>query len=484
MSREILINVTPSETRVAMIDNGMLQELMIERSSKRAYTGNIYMGRVLRIMPGMQAAFVDIGLERSAFLHLSDIRRAAQSEEEAELSISDVLTPGQVLMLQVVKDPLGTKGARLTTHISLPSRYMVLTPGHPQIGVSLRIPEQGREQLRSLVEDACDDDRNNGFIVRTNAEDVDTFVLRADMAYLEKLWQLIEARRKTARPGDCVYEDLPLYTRVIRDSMTANIERVRLDSSAAFDKTLAFVRQFLPEWTDKIELYQEARPIFDLHGVEDEINRALERQVNLKSGGHLVIDQTEAMTTIDVNTGSFIGYRNHEDTIFKTNLEAAQAIARQLRLRNLGGIIIIDFIDMADQAHRDSVLETLSLALAADHAKTSISGLSELGLVEMTRKRTSESLEHVMCEPCLMCNGVGYVKTSETVAFEIFREIIRSVRQFNAERLMVMAAPQVVDRILDDDASIIAELEEALGKTIRFKPEDQYSQEQFDVVLL
>ncbi len=484
MSEEILINVTPSEIRVAMIDNGMLQELMIERRSKRAYTGNIYLGKIIRVLPGMQAAFVDIGLERSAFLHLSDIRRNNHNDDEPEPSINDVVSQGQELLVQVIKDPLGTKGARLTTQISVPSRYMVLTPGNPQTGVSLRIAEEARDHLKQMVEDARPEPNGHGFIVRTNAEEVDQFVLRADMAFLNKLWAVIEDRRKGAKPGDCVYEDLPLYIRVIRDSMTANIERVRIDSILAYEQTAGFVSQFLPDWASKIEAYQEARPIFDLHGVEDEINRALERQVNLKSGGHLVIDQTEAMTTIDVNTGSYVGFRNHAETIFKTNLEAAQAIARQLRLRNLGGIIIIDFIDMEDEPHREQVHRTLSRALEQDHVKTSISGLSELGLVEMTRKRTSESLEHVLCEPCNSCGGVGYIKSVETIAYEIFREIIRSVRQFDAEHLMVLAEPSVVDRILDEDASIVADLEESLGKAIEFKREDQYSQEQFDVVLL
>ena len=488
MRQEILINVTPSETRVAVVENGMLQELMLERSSRRAYLGNIYQGKVVRILPGMQAAFVDIGLQRAAFLHASDISADASAKtnggQEAP-GISELLHEGAQLMVQVIKDPLGSKGARLTTEISLPSRYLVLMPFSNQIGISVRIEDEiERQRLKGMVQDAMDDDDNYGYIVRTNAEGVDLFVLRADLSFLRKLWRSIMERINTAASGDCVYEDLSLDVRVLRDLMTSDVERVRIDSKRAYDRTLDFVGKFLPDWCDRIEHYEEERPIFDIYGVEDDINNALKRHVPLKSGGSVVIDQTEAMTTVDVNTGGFVGHRNLEETIFKTNLEAAQAIARQLRLRNLGGIIIIDFIDMELDSHKQQVLRTLEKTLAKDHAKTGISEISNLGLVEMTRKRTSESLEHFLCEPCANCSGRGYLKTAETVSFEIFREILRSVRQFEATRLRVIAAPAVVEQILDEGSATVAELEDFIDMSIRFQPEDQYSQEQFDVVLL
>jgi ribonuclease G len=488
MSEEILINVTPSETRVAVVENGMLQELMLERSSRRAYLGNIYQGKVVRVLPGMQAAFVEIGLQRAAFLHASDISLGAVEKSEVGQdvpSITELLKEGQKVLVQVIKDPLGSKGARLTTDISLPSRYLVAMPFSSQVGVSIRIEDEDeRQRLKGLVEDALGDNEQKGFIVRTNAEGVDLFALRADLSFLSKLWDSIKERAAKADFGDCVYEDMSLDVRTLRDLMTSDVERVRIDSAMAHGRTLDFVRKFIPEWSERIEHYQEERPIFDIYGVEDDINNALERQVPLKSGGHLVIDQTEAMTTVDVNTGGFVGHRNLEDTIFKTNLEAAQAIARQLRLRNLGGIVIIDFIDMTEEQHKQQVLRTLEKNLAKDHAKTSLSEISDLGLVEMTRKRTSESLEHFLCEPCACCMGRGFNKTAETVCFEIFREIIRSVRQFDAAQLMVIAAPSVVDQILDEESATVAELEEFIDKTIRFQPEDQYAQEQFDVVLL
>ena len=488
MSEEILINVTPSETRVAVVENGMLQELMLERSSRRAYLGNIYQGNVVRILPGMQAAFVDIGLQRAAFLHASDISlgTTAKTGNGQEIpGISELLREGATVMVQVIKDPLGSKGARLTTDISLPSRYLVVMPFSSQIGVSVRIEDESeRQRLKGMVEDAMPEGENCGYIVRTNAEGIDLFALRADLSFLRKLWDLILERAASAESGDCVYEDLSLDVRALRDLMTSDVERVRIDSGQAYTRTLSFVSKFIPEWSDRIEHYEEERPIFDIYGVEDDVNSALERQVPLKSGGHVVIDQTEAMTTVDVNTGGFVGHRNLEETIFKTNLEAAQAIARQLRLRNLGGIIIIDFIDMSEEAHKKQVLRTLEKVLAKDHAKTSISEISHLGLVEMTRKRTSESLEHFLCESCVNCMGRGYLKTAETVSFEIFREILRSVRQFEATQLRVIAAPSVVDQILDEESATVAELEDFIDKTIRFQPEDQYSQEQFDVVLL
>jgi ribonuclease G len=495
VSEEILINVTPRETRVGVVENGMLQEVHIERAQRRGYVGNIYKGKVSRVMPGMQAAFVEIGLERAAFLHASDIVRAAPSlvgDTAAEGSsasgptppILDLVREGHEIVVQVVKDPIGSKGARLTTHLSIPSRYLVLLPYSRMVGVSVRIEDEAerarlKESLQQLGRDG-----NLGFIVRTNAEGQTHEALAEDVDYLGRLWQAVQEGISQARVGTRIYEDLPLSLRALRDLMRRDIEKVRVDSRETFDKIHSFTQQFMPDLVDRIEHYPGERPIFDLYGVEDEIQRALRKEVPLKSGGYLIVDQTEAMTTVDVNTGAFLGHRNLEETVYRTNLEAAQAAARQLRLRNLGGIIIIDFIDMTDEEHKRQVLRTLEKALARDHAKTTVYDMSPLGLVEMTRKRTTESLERQLCEPCPECGGRGSLKTAETVTYEIFREITRAVRQFDAEKLLVLAAPKVVSRILEEESAAVAELEEFIRKTIRFQPEEHYSQEQFDVVLL
>jgi len=492
VTEEILINVTPRETRVALVENGMLQEMHVERTSRRGYVGNIYKGRVNRVMPGMQAAFVEIGLERAAFLHAADILRpvTALAGEDAENGpppqqpIRELVREGQEIIVQVVKDPIGSKGARLTTHLSLPSRYLVLLPQSKVAGVSVRIEdEEERTRLKDVLQDFVSQ-TGLGYIARTNAEGETREALAKDVAYLGKLWTAMSETIAGSRVGERIYEDLPLPLRALRDLMPSDVEKVRVDSREYFERTANFAHQFMPELADRVEHYPGERPIFDLYGIEDEIQHALQREVPLKSGGYLVIDQTEAMTTIDVNTGAFLGHRNLEETVYKTNLEAAQSAARQLRLRNLGGIIIIDFIDMTDEEHRRQVLRTLEKSLAADHAKTSVLEMSPLGLVEMTRKRTVESLERQLCEPCPVCEGRGSIKTAETVTYEIFREIMRAVRQFEAQKLLVLAAPRVVTRILDDESAAVAELEEFIGKTIRFQAEESYAQEQYDVVLL
>jgi ribonuclease G len=495
VSEEILINVTPRETRVALVENGMLQEVYLERASRRGYFGNIYRGKVSRVMPGMQAAFVEIGLERAAFLHASDIVRTPAAENDPgehgnggpapTPAIGELVREGQELTVQVVKDPIGSKGARLTTHLSIPSRYLVLLPGSRMLGVSARIEDEAeRQRLKDIIGKLQDPARPCGYIIRTNAEGQSAEALAEDVAYLGKVWEAVQAGLGGARVGTRIYEDLSLPLRAVRDLMRSNVEKVRIDSRETLDRTLEFARQFVPELLERIEHYPGERPIFDLYGVEDEIQRALKKEVPLKSGGYLIIDQTEAMTTIDVNTGAFLGTRNLEETVYRTNLEAAQAAARQLRLRNLGGIIIIDFIDMTDDEHKRQVLRTLEKALARDHAKTTVFDMSPLGLVEMTRKRTVDSLERQLCEPCPECAGRGSIKTAETVCYEIFREITRAVRQFDAAKLLVLAAPKVVAKILDEESAAVAELEEFIGKTIRFQPEEQYSQEQYDVVLL
>ena len=495
MTEEILVNVTPRETRVAVVENGMLQELHIERGWSRGVVGNIHKGRVQRVMPGMQAAFVDIGLERAAFLHAADIVRPAPvgngTGEDAVLPpaptrpIAELLREGQEIIVQVVKDPIGTKGARLTTQLSIPSRYLVLLPRNRVVGVSARIEDElERQRLKAIVSQLTPPDVGHGYIIRTNAEGQPDEALAEDVAYLSRAWALIEQRSQTARVGERIYEDLTLPLRAVRDLMRRDVERVKVDSRETCDRLRAFAAQYMPGLDEKIEHYGGARPIFDLYGVEDEIQRALDKQVPLKSGGYLVIDQTEAMTTVDINTGSFLGQRNLEETVYRTNLEAAQSVARQLRLRNLGGIIIIDFIDMTDAEHKRQVLRQLEKALARDHAKTTVYDFSPLGLVEMTRKRTTESLERQLSEPCHECSGRGMLKTPETVTYEIFRDIVRQVRQFDAQRLLVIASPKVVTRITEEESAAVAELEEFLGKSIRFQADEQYAQEQFDVVLL
>ena len=493
MSEEILINVTPRETRVALVENGMLQELHIERSSRRGVVGNVYKGRVQRVMPGMQAAFVEIGLERAAFLHASDILRLPQvqtgeSEEPAPptppLPISSLVQEGQEIVVQVVKDPIGSKGARLTTQISIPSRYLVLLPYSRVIGVSARIEDDvERVRLKTTMAELVNGS-GLGYIVRTNAEGQSAEALAEDVDYLRRAWQVIGEASKSMKVGQRIYEDLSLPLWAVRDLMRKDVDKVRVDSRETFERLMEFARQFMPDLAERVEHYSGERPVFDLYGVEDEIQRAMQNEVPLKSGGYLIIDQTEAMTTVDVNTGSFLGQRNLEETVYRTNLEAAQSVARQLRLRNLGGIIIIDFIDMTDDEHKRQVLRTLEKGLARDHTKTTVYDFSPLGLVEMTRKRTTESLERQLCEPCHECGGRGSLKTPETIIYEIFREITRAVRQFEASQLLVIASPKVVGKITDEESSAVAELEEFLGKGIRFQADEQYAQEQFDVVLL
>ncbi|MCC7257520.1 MAG: ribonuclease G [Gammaproteobacteria bacterium] len=488
MSAEILINVTAREVRAAVVESGVLQEVLIERASRRALLGNIYKGRVSRVLPGMQAAFVEIGLERTAFLHTSDIAPppGAPAELKGRASaIRDLLREGDEILVQVLKDPIGTKGARLTTFITVPSRYLVLLPRSGGIGISSRIEsETERERLKQATGEVLAAAPGHGVIVRTAAEGAPLEALRADMDYLVRLWERIERSAREARPGSLVHADLPLAVRVARDIVHAGVERVRVDSADAFARLREFAAEFMPGLGTSIELYADSRPILDLYGVEDEVQKALQDKVPLKSGGYIVIEQTEAMTTVDVNTGGYVGHRNLEETIFRTNLEAAVAIARQLRLRNLGGIIIIDFIDMEEPEHRAQVIAVLRAALDEDHAHTDITQVSPLGLVEMTRKRTRESLEHVMCQPCPTCAGRGSVKTPETVCYEIFREILRQHGQFDIREMVVLAHQDVIELLLDEESGSLAELSDLTGKPIRLQAESQFAPDRFDVVLI
>lgn len=505
------------------MENGVLQEFFLERAIKRGLVSNIYKGRVSRVLPGMQAAFVDIGLERAAFLHASDIAGAnpakridiigANSKNKVcetstmansqppKQNINELVHEGQILLVQIIKEPIGTKGARLSTYLSLPSRYLVYMPKSDTIGVSQRIEdEEERLRLRTLVEGLSQTSLqtakpesfqvskssmdNEGFIVRTAAEGAESNVIHTDMLFLRALWNCLVKKEQEMHKTGLVHEDLPLVVRTLRELACTEVRKIRIDSQEICQKLMTFAQQFLPENSLEIEYYSGERPIFDIYGVEDEIHKALNPKVQLKSGGHLVIDQTEAMTTIDVNTGAYVGNRNLEETIFKTNLEATQSIARQLRLRNLGGIIIIDFIDMSSDEHKRQVMRLLEKCLSRDRTKTQISNLSPLGLVQMTRKRTRESLEQILCESCPTCDGSGSVKTAETVCYEIFREILREARQFDADRLLILASQSVVDKLIDEESNAFAELEELVGRPITLRADNMYTQEQYDVVLM
>ena len=485
---EILINVTPSEVRAAILENGILQEVHIERSARRGLISNIYKGRVSRVLPGMQAAFIDIGLPRTAFLHASDIARGSPNGNgDGEIpDIRSLVREGDELLVQVAKDPLGNKGARLTAFITLPSRNLVLLPHGDSVGISARIEDADeRDRLRDVVEGLlAERGLSCGGIVRTVAEGAEIDALRADLDYLLKLWEVVQQRCSQAAVKALVHEDLSLPLRVLRDFVSSDVERILIDSEKDFDEMRAFAGTFLPAVEPMLELYKRRRPIFDLHAIEDEIRKALDRSIPLKSGGYIIFDQTEAMTTVDVNTGAYVGHRNLEETIYRTNLEAAVAIARQLRLRNLGGIIIIDFIDMDEAEHRNNVLGILEQSLARDHARHQITPVSPLGLVEMTRKRTRESLQHILCEDCPTCEGRSFIMTAETVCFEIFREVIRQSRQFEFEEALVLAHQDVIELLLDEQARSLAELEEQTGKSIRLQSESLYLQDQFDVVLM
>ena len=487
---EVLVNVAPREVRAALIENGILQEVYVERATRRGLISNIYKGRVSRVLPGMQAAFVDIGLERTAFLHASGIVQRDPNNgplnSQTLPDIRELIREGEDVVVQVLKDPLGTKGARLTTFITLPSRFLVLLPTGSGVGVSSRIDDESeRERLRGIVEELMDEDAGpGGIIVRTAADGVSRDALRADLKFLRKLWSVIQLQCSDAAVKSLIHEDLPLPIRVLRDLVTSSVERILVDSEDDFEEMKVFAASFLPEVEPMLELYTRRRPIFDLHGIEDEIRKALGRSVPLKSGGYVIFDQTEAMTTIDVNTGAYVGHRNLEETIYRTNLEAAVAIARQLRLRNLGGIIIVDFIDMDEEEHRQRVMEVFEASMAKDHARHQITPVSPLGLVEMTRKRTRESLQHILCEDCPNCDGNGFVMTTASVCFEIFREILRQHRQFTFDEALVLAHEDVIELLLDEEAEGLQEIEEQIGRRIRLQPETLYLRDQFDVVLI
>jgi ribonuclease G len=491
MQQDILINWSPQETRVAIIEHGAVQELHVERTLERGLVGNVYLGKVSRVLPGMQSAFIEIGLERAAFLHVADVwnppaegetisaARATQSQTPIERQVFE----GQSLMVQVIKDPIGSKGARLSTQISIAGRLLVFLPQDDHIGVSQKIPLAQREELRSRMQSLCGT-QGGGFILRTNAEDASDAELAEDIAYLRKAWARIKEASVTMPAQSMLHQDLNLLQRVLRDLVGEGTQTIRVDSREQFELLHAFGAEFMPMAAQKLQHYKGERPIFDLYSVDEEIAKALGRRVDLKSGGYLIVDQTEALTTVDVNTGGYVGARNFDDTIFKTNLEAAQAIARQLRLRNLGGIIIADFIDMGREDHKEEVLAEFKKQLQRDRVKTMAGGFSQLGLVEMTRKRTRESLAHMLCEPCEACAGKGIVKTARSVAYDIFREILREARQFHPREFRIVASPKVIELFLDEESQHLAGLSEFIGKPVSLQSETAMGQEQFDIVLM
>jgi ribonuclease G len=490
MQQDILVNWSPQETRVAVVEFGSVQELHVERSLERGLVGNVYLGKVARVLPGMQSAFIDIGLDKAAFLHVADVWQKHTEGESASARTGQPLVPiekqvfeGRAIMVQVIKDPMGTKGARLSTQISIAGRHLVFLPQDDHIGVSQKIPSEQRDALRQRVQ-ALVGEAGGGFILRTNAEDSSDEELQEDIAYLRKTWTRIKEASMRLPPASLLHQDLTLLQRVLRDLVGEATQSIRIDSLEQFTQLETFGREFMPKSAQRLQLYKGERPIFDLYAIDEEIAKALGRRVDLKSGGYLIIDQTEALTTVDVNTGGYVGARNFEDTIFKTNLEAAQAIARQLRLRNLGGIIIADFIDMSRADHQEAVLAEFRKQLARDRVKTMAGGFSSLGLLEMTRKRTRESLARMLCEPCPSCQGKGIVKTARSVVYDILREILREARQFNPREFRVVAASAVIDLLLDEESQHLAGLSDFIAKPISLQVEPDMGPEQYDIVLL
>lgn len=482
MRHEILLNFTPLETRVAVVEQGMVQEVVIERATHRGLVGNVYLGQVIRVLPGMQACFVDIGLDRSAFLHAKDL---PHDEPGKDYSISRLVTEGQSILVQVIKDPVGTKGARLTGEISLAARHLVLMPMATHIGISQRIEDEDtREILKGQARDALAEvGLACGVIVRTAGHDHDQSDFVDDLKYLKRVWSEICEAQKAATPPSLLFEDLPLTHRLVRDQIRRDTDRVLVDSQETFQKLNEFAQKFMPDVAPLLTHYTGSHPLFSLYRVEDELEKALGRTVELKSGAYLVIDHTEAMTTIDVNTGRFVGAHTLEQTVFRTNLEAAVAIGRQLRLRNLGGIVVVDFIDMEDPEHQRQVLRTLERTLDEDPVKTRVTGFNEMGLVVLTRKRSRESLADMLQESCPHCRGTGKVKTAETVCYDIFRAILREARAYGAEQTTVIAAPSVVDRLIDEESDALADLEAFIHRPIRLQVDSSFGQDRFEVVL-
>lgn len=491
IKQDILVNTCDAETRVALLENRRVEEIFIERQSNLGLVGNIYLGKVVRVLPGMQSAFIEIGLERTAFLHVADMAIATHSPTASQIlanqlpPIETQLFDGQTVLVQVIKDPIGTKGARLSTKISIAGRLLVYLPKEQGIGVTQKVDsDEERVALRNRMIELLGDQAEGGYIVRTAALDATDEEWQNDIDYLKRTWQEINTQKRTRSAPTLIHRDLTLSQRVLRDMVTQDTQNVICDNPEVLEQLQAFAQTYMPSVLPRLKLAPVERPLFDTYEVEEEINRSLHHRVDLKSGGYLIIEQTEAMTTIDVNTGSYVSGRNFADTILKTNLEAAKEIVHQVRLRNLGGIIILDFIDMTDAGHNDHVMKVLQEEFSRDRTRIAVHPFSSLGLVEVTRKRTRESLAQLLCEPCPMCQGKGIIKTTRTVCYDVLREIRREACQFNATAFRVVAHPDVIDMLLDEVAPHLAALSNEIGKPISLQSQAMFFQEQYDIILL
>jgi len=506
MSAELLVNTSPFETRIARIENGLAEEVYIERERERGLKGNIYKGRVQRVLPGIQAAFVDIGLSKSGFLYAGDIatpetesldddnteNESNDDETEGENTaprrrvippINTLVREGQEILVQVSKDPISSKGPRLTSLLSLAGRYLVYLPALEHVGIARRMEgQEERERLLNIGHEIRPD--NAGLIIRTVAEGHSKEELQDDLNFLIRLWSDIEKRSKNTITGSVIHAELSLHLRVMRDYVDDEVQKIHIDSKETYQSMKKFADNFMPEVAKRLYYYPGDRPIFDVYGVEEELNRALKRKVPLKSGGHIVIEQTEALIAIDVNSGSFVRSRSMEETGFKTNLEAVHEIVHQLRLRNLGGIIVVDFIDMQEEENKTRMLEVLEEALTRDKTKTNVVQLSSLGLVEMTRKRTRDSLGRTLLNECSRCESVGFTKSPTTICYQLFREVVAEARAYPCEKLMIIAHPKLIDVLLGEESEQVARLEEFLGKQIALKSDMQLDPEHFEIALL
>jgi ribonuclease G len=506
MTTEILINSRRYEVRIALVESGNLTEFHLQRPTEKGLMGNIYLGRVVRVLPGMQAAFVDIGLERTGFLYVDDIFTAPAERQKQPLSVESfdknhalpessppngrrhvipnievLLKEGQEIMVQVSKDPIGTKGARLTCHITLPGRNLVFIPQTSHIGISRKIvEEETRDSLRSLIEKLRPKDV--GFIVRTVAKHASEDDIEADMEFLMLLWDEVQDRAKTSRIPSLVYEDLDITLRSVRDLFTSDVDYLIIDNQLSYDKLIQFVNTFTPQLKNKISLYRGELPLFEAYGIDVEISKALEKKVWLRSGGYIIIENTEALAVIDVNTGRFVGKDDLSETIFKTNMEAAKEIAYQLRLRNIGGIIIIDFIDMEDEQHREELFNTFKGAVKKDKSRINILKLSEFGLVQMTRKRHSENLNQMMCEPCHYCAGEGVLKSRRTICYEIFRKISRNSARTAGNAVTIRVHPRIADMLLKEEDPTMNQLEKDIGKRLIIAPAKDLHTEKYEII--
>lgn len=505
MYRKLIINETEYETRVAVLEDSTIVELYIERKENTDIAGNIYKGRIQRVLPGMQAAFVDIGLNQAAFLYVDDVVTGNERDlenhfyETADLSsmepdslsseetkrdihIEDIISEGQEILVQVAKSPIGTKGSRVTTHISLPGRFLVLMPTSNHIGVSRRIEDEAeRKRLKELVI-SLRKDENIGYIVRTAAEGVHEDKLYYEMVFLKNIWKTIQEKYKTASVTSLIHQELSVSLRAIRDLLVADAQKLVIDSREGYEAILSFLKMYVPDLIGSVEYYDGPEPIFDAYNLEVDISRALKRKVWLKSGGYIIIEHTEALVAIDVNTGRYVGKHNLEETILKTNLEAVKEIAYQIRLRDIGGIIIIDFIDMEKKSNQEKVFNALKEALQKDRSKTHVLPMSELGLIQMTRKRIRKPLTQILCEPCFYCDGEGYMISRETICHNIYRDILRNAKDMTGNSFTLRVNPEIAELLHGDQNHMIATLEQKIGKQINIYPNSKYHMEEFDII--